>query len=243
MEAWGLTDPGLVRTQNQDYFLLQQLGKHDLAAVVCDGMGGAKSGNVASRLAAEIFMEELKRGYRAGMSQEKTEYLLRTAVSIANTAVFENAKLSEDMSGMGTTLVALLVLGRKAYFINVGDSRGYFINQSGIQKVTVDHSLVELMVQRGELSSEQAKSYPGKNLITRAIGTEESVACDIYCTPVRMGDFALLCSDGLTNHLADQELLFEVIHGVHKEDCCRRLVGIAKDRGAPDNVTAVLVAC
>ncbi len=243
MEAWGLTDPGLVRSQNQDYFLLQQLGKHDLAAVVCDGMGGAKSGNVASRLAAELFVEELKRGYRSGMNQDSAEYLLRTAVSISNTAVYENAKLSDDMNGMGTTLVALLIIGKKAYFVNVGDSRGYFINQGGIQKVTVDHSLVELMVRRGELSSEQAKSYPGKNFITRAIGTEESVTCDIFCTTVRQGDFALLCSDGLTNLLADQELLFEVIHGVHKEDCCRRLVGIAKDRGAPDNVTAVLVAC
>jgi len=243
MEAWGLTDPGLVRTQNQDYFLLQQLGKHDLAAVVCDGMGGAKCGNVASRMAAEVFIHEIQRGYRAGMTDEQTEYLLTTAVSIANTAVYENAGLNEDMHGMGTTLVSILILGKTAYFANVGDSRAYLLNQSGITKVTVDHSLVELMVRRGELSSEQAKTYPGKNLITRAIGTEESVACDTFCCPIHPGDFFLLCSDGLTNNLADQELLFEVIHGVHREDCCSRLIGIAKDRGAPDNVTAVLIAC
>ena len=111
------------------------------------------------------------------------------------------------------------------------------------RRVTVDHSLVELMVQRGELSSEQAKSYPGKNFITRAIGTEQSVECDLYTAVLRPGDCVLLCSDGLTNHLADQELLFEVIHGVNKQDCCQRLIGIAKDRGAPDNVTAVLIAC
>jgi protein phosphatase len=243
MEAWGLTDPGLVRPQNQDYYLLQALGKHDLAAVVCDGMGGAKSGNVASRLAAEIFMEELKRGYRAGMTDEQTEYLLRTGISIANTAVYENAALNEDMHGMGTTLVAVLILGKTAYFVNVGDSRGYLLNSSGITKITVDHSLVELMVQRGELSSEQAKAYPGKNLITRAVGTEKAVTCDTFRCPVHAGDYFLLCTDGLTNLLADQELLFEVIHGVHTEDCCSRLVGIARDRGAPDNVTAVLIAC
>lgn len=243
MEAWGLTDPGLVRSQNQDYFLLQQLGRHDLAAVVCDGMGGAKSGNVASRLAAEVFMEELKRGYRPGMTEEHAEYLLKTAVSIANTAVYENAKISDEMHGMGTTLVAVLVMGKNAVFANVGDSRGYKLNNSGVTKVTVDHSLVEMMVQRGELSSEQAKAYPGKNLITRAIGTETEVECDTFRCTGNPGEFFLLCSDGLTNLLADQEVLFEVIHGVHKEDCCRRLIGIARDRGAPDNVTAVLIAC
>ena len=243
MEVWGLTDPGLVRKQNQDYYLLQRLGGHDLMAVVCDGMGGARSGNVASRLAAEVFTEELQRGYRPGMSQEQADYLLRTAVSIANTAVYENGQLNPDMKGMGTTLVAVLILGKRAYFANVGDSRGYLMNRQGIQRVTVDHSLVELMVQRGELSSEQAKTYPGKNFITRAVGTEQSVECDLYTAALRPGACILLCSDGLTNHLADQELLFEVIHGVNKQDCCQRLLGIAKDRGAPDNVTAVLVAC
>ena len=243
MEVWGLTDPGLVRSQNQDYYLLQKLGGHDLITVVCDGMGGARSGNVASRLAADVFVEELKRGYRPGMNQEKADYLLRTAVSIANTAVYENAQLNPEMKGMGTTLVAVLVIGKRAYFANVGDSRGYLMNRQGIQRVTVDHSLVELMVQRGELSSEAAKSYPGKNFITRAIGTEQTVECDLYTAALRPGDCILLCSDGLTNHLADQELLFEVIHGVNKQDCCQRLLGIAKDRGAPDNVTAILIAC
>lgn len=241
MEAWGLTDPGLVRAENQDYYLLQQLGANDLLAVVCDGMGGARSGNVASRIAAEVFVEEIKRGYRGNMTQEQADFLLRTAVSIANTAVFENAQLNEEMNGMGTTLVAVLVLGKRAYFANVGDSRAYLMNRQGIQRVTVDHSLVELMVQRGELSSEQAKSYPGKNYITRAVGTEESVACDLYTAVLRQGDCILLCSDGLTNLLADQELLFEVIHGVRKQDCCQRLLGIAKERGASDNVTAVLI--
>ena len=243
MEVWGRTDPGLVRTQNQDYYLLQQLGTHDLVAVVCDGMGGARSGNVASRLAAEVFTEEVKRGYRVGMTQDQADYLLRTAVSIANTAVYENGRLNAEMKGMGTTLVAVLVLSKRAYFANVGDSRGYLMNRQGIQRVTVDHSLVELMVQRGELSSEQAKSYPGKNYITRAVGTEQNVECDLYTAALRPGDCVLLCSDGLTNLMADQELLFEVIHGVNKQDCCQRLIGIAKDRGAPDNVTAVLISC
>ena len=145
------------------------------------------------------------------------------------------------MKGMGTTLVAVLVLGKRAYFANVGDSRGYLMNRQGIQRVTVDHSLVELMVQRGELSSEAAKSYPGKNFITRAIGTEQTVECDLYTAALRPGDCILLCSDGLTNHLADQELLFEVIHGGDPDDCLERLLVLSRQRGAPDNVTIVLI--
>ncbi len=242
MEVWGMTDPGLVRKQNQDYFLTAQLGKNALAAVVCDGMGGAKSGNVASKLAAEVFFEEITRSYRPDMDADKICYLLRTAVSIANTAVYENSLLSEQMHGMGTTLVAVLVSGGYAFFVNVGDSRGYVMNRKGIERITVDHSLVELMVQRGELTYEQAKTYPGKNLITRAVGTEKTVRSDLFRYKLQSQDLLLLCSDGLSNQLNDQELLFEVVHGVNKADCCRRLIHIARDRGAPDNVTAVLVA-
>lgn len=242
MEVWGLTDPGLVRSQNQDYYLTMQLGKAALACVVCDGMGGAKSGNVASKLAAEVFFDELKRSFRPDLEADRVENLLLTAVTIANTAVYENSLLSPDMNGMGTTLVAGLFLGKKVYVANVGDSRAYYLNRDGVRRITVDHSLVELMVQRGELTPEQAKNYPGKNLITRAVGTEPTIECDVFTQDLKSGDCILLCTDGLTNQLADQELLFEVVHGVHKADCCRRLINIARDRGAPDNVTAVLVA-
>ncbi len=241
MEIWGLTDPGLVRSQNQDYYLKLPLSKTALAAVVCDGMGGAKSGNVASKLASEVFFDELKRSFRPELDPDMAEHLLKTAVSIANTAVYENSMLSEHMNGMGTTLVAVLVMGKTAFFVNVGDSRAYLLNRDGVTRVTVDHSVVELMVQRGELTPEQAKSYPGKNLITRAVGTEPTVESDVFRRELQPGDCILLCTDGLSNQLADQELLFEVVHGIHKEDCCRRLISIARDRGAPDNVTAVLI--
>ena len=125
--------------------------------------------------------------------------------------------------------------------IHVGDSRAYRVNADGIWQMTRDHSLVQMMVERGELSQEMAKSYPGKNFITRAIGTEPIVDCDISHLELRKGEFLVLCSDGLSNVLDDQEILFEVIHGVNKQDCCQRLLDIAKNRGAPDNVTSVLV--
>lgn len=241
MEAWGLSDTGLVRNQNQDYFEIAELGTERLLAVVCDGMGGAKSGNVASKLAVDVFSGEVKRSFRAELSQTEATQMLRSAVALANSAVFEHSQLSDDFTGMGTTLVALLLSGSWGVAVNVGDSRVYRMNSDGIQCVSTDHSLVELMVQRGELTREEAKNHPSKNLITRAIGTEKNVECDCYPLQLQKEDNFLLCSDGLSNLLADQEILFEVLHGVHKKDCCRRLIEIAKSRGAPDNVTAVLI--
>ena len=143
---------------------------------------------------------------------------------------------------MGTTLVAALVRGRRVSIVNVGDSRAYVINQKGIRQITRDHSVVQMMVDRGELTPEMAKVYPGKNLITRAVGTEMTVLCDIFRQELSKGDFLLLCSDGLSNLMDDQEILFEVVHGVNKERCCKRLLDIAVSRGSPDNVTSILVS-
>ena len=143
---------------------------------------------------------------------------------------------------MGTTLVAVMIRGKRVIVVNVGDSRCYYVNKKGISQVTQDHSLVQMMIAKGELSPEQAKNYPGKNLITRAIGTEPVVMCDFFHLKVDKGDCLLLCSDGLSNMIDDQEILFEVAHGADKQQCCERLLDIAKHRGAPDNVTSVLVA-
>ncbi|MDR0889636.1 MAG: Stp1/IreP family PP2C-type Ser/Thr phosphatase [Oscillospiraceae bacterium] len=242
IEAWGLTDAGSVREQNQDSFRIVRLPQDMLLAVVCDGMGGAKAGNVASRLACEVFSQEVKASIRADMDKAQAEDVLRAAQKLANIAVYEHAQLSEEFSGMGTTMVAALVLKHAALVLNVGDSRAYFINADEMHCVTTDHSLVELMVQRGELTHEEAKTHPVKNLITRAIGTEKQVFADVFEVPLKSGDSLLLCSDGLSNMMADQEMYFEVIHGARKDDCCKRLLEIAKSRGAPDNVTSVLVA-
>ena len=241
MQSWGLTDPGCVRKQNQDAYRIEQLDRSTLLCVVCDGMGGAKSGNIASTLAVEVFVEEIRRSWVPGMENDRVDQMMRSAVKLANFTVFDQAAQIEEFSGMGTTLVAALVRGKKATLVNVGDSRAYGINRNGIHQITKDHSLVQLMVDRGELTPEVAKSYPGKNFITRAIGTEPMVICDIYHREVSKGDYILLCSDGLSNLMDDQEILFEVVHGVNKQRCCQRLLNIAKNRGAPDNVTSVLI--
>ncbi len=241
MQSWGLTDPGCVRKQNQDAYRIEQLDRNTVLCVVCDGMGGAKSGNVASSLAVEVFVDEISRSWAPGMESDRIDQMLRSAVKLANFTVFDQANQFEDFTGMGTTLVAALVQGKRASVVNVGDSRAYYVNQDGIHQITVDHSLVQMMVDRGDLTPEVAKSYPGKNLITRAIGTEPVVMCDIFHCEINKGDYLLLCSDGLSNLMDDQEILFEVAHGVNKDRCCQRLLAIAKNRGAPDNVTSVLV--
>lgn len=242
MEAWGLTDVGNVREQNQDSYRIVPLAAETILAVVCDGMGGAKSGNVASRLACEVFSEEVRRSFRVEMTPAEMREMLRTAAHLANASVFEHSQLSEEFAGMGTTLVSALMRPETAVVLNIGDSRAYLLNSDGVRCITTDHSLVELMVQRGELTPEQAKNHPGKNLITRAVGTEKQVTADVFCVPLRKGDNLLLCTDGLSNQMADQEILFEVVHGIRKDDCCQRLLEIAKSRGAPDNVTSVLIA-
>lgn len=242
MQYWGLTDPGMVRKQNQDAYHIVKLDKTSILAIVCDGMGGAKSGNVASSLAVDVFVQEVQRRWVPGTDWDKADQILRSAVKLANFTVYDQAKQFVEFDGMGTTLVAALIRGQKVTVVNVGDSRAYGITEGGIRQLTKDHSLVQLMVDRGEIRPEMAKSYPGKNLITRAIGTEPVVLCDMFRQEFQRGDFLLLCSDGLSNMMDDQEILFEVVHGVNKSRCCQRLLNITKTRGAPDNVTSILIA-
>lgn len=241
MQAWGISEVGMVRSQNQDYYSIVKLGREQLLVVVCDGMGGARSGNIASQMAVDVFSGEIRRSVKSNMKPERIDAMLTSALELANKAVFEQSQLSEEYKGMGTTLVAAFFQKGTVTVVNVGDSRAYLFNEEGVTNITTDHSFVELMVQRGELTREAAKYHPGKNLITRAVGTEPQVVCDLFHYELYKGDSVLLCSDGLSNLMSDQEILFEVIHGVNKSDCCQRLMNIANFRGSPDNVTIALV--
>ena len=235
MEAWGLTHRGAVRQQNQDAFAIRNLPDGRVIAVVCDGMGGARAGNIASAMAVKLFTEEFLR--TSGREEER----MRKAAALANREVFQRSLRDEDCAGMGTTLVAALAGEGGAVILNEGDSRAYHINQEGIVLVTRDHSLVADLVERGELTREEARRHPNKNLITRALGADPDLMADCFRQPMAPGDYLLLCSDGLSNVVEEQEMLYEVIHGEGDESCCQRLLDIALSRGAPDNVTAVLI--
>ena len=235
MEAWGLTHRGAVRQQNQDAFAIRNLPDGRVIALVCDGMGGARAGNIASAMAVKLFTEEFLR--TSGREEER----MRKAAALANREVFQRSLRDEDCAGMGTTLVAALAGEGGAVILNEGDSRAYHINQEGIVLVTRDHSLVADLVERGELTREEARRHPNKNLITRALGADPDLMADCFRQPMAPGDYLLLCSDGLSNVVEEQEMLYEVIHGGPPESCCGRLLEIAMGRGAPDNVTAVLI--
>lgn len=241
MQSQSITHPGCVRAQNQDALKIEELDRNRLVCVVCDGMGGARSGNIASTLASDVFAQEVATIWKSGMDRRETEEMLRRTVKLVNFTVYDQARQVEDFSGMGTTLVAALLSGKEATVVNVGDSRAYLIQQDGIRQITRDHSLVQMMVDRGELTAQQARSYPGKNLITRAIGTENTVQYDVFHLELERDQQLLLCTDGLSNLLDEQEILFEVLHGQDRTQCCQRLLDIALNRGAPDNVTCVLI--
>lgn len=240
MNIWGITDTGAVRQQNQDFYYIEQTTPEVALALVCDGMGGARAGNVASRLAVETFSAT---AHEQSVEQwtSDPEALLHFAAEQANQAVFYRSGMDPDCRGMGTTMVAALVIGEMGYLLNIGDSRAYLVREDGISRVTRDHSVVEDLVARGDITPEQARQHPQKNLITRAMGAEEQLRADLFRQPLNPGDTLLLCSDGLINVVTDQEVLYEVIHGGAAEDCCRRLLEIALSRGAPDNVTIVLM--
>lgn len=241
MELWGITDKGAVRRQNQDAYQAGLIGSEGLGfAVVCDGMGGALAGNVASGMALDGFWGMVTERCAAGLPNDP-DAVLRQALSAANAAVFHRSCQDRDCQGMGTTLVSVLTNGRRAWVLNVGDSRCYLTDGESIRQVSRDHSLVELLVARGEITPEQARSHPRKNLITRALGVEEQVMPDVFALDCPAGGYFLLCSDGLSNQVTAQEILYEIVHGESPDTCPRRLLDIALKRGAPDNVTAVLV--
>lgn len=238
MKLWGISDVGAVRKQNQDAYYVSSADERYPFAVVCDGMGGARAGNVASSVAVESFVATLQEGLKA--EEPDVEALLRRAVEQANELVCYRAAVDESCRGMGTTLVAAVVERDRLRLVNVGDSRAYVVSTQGIRQLTRDHSVVEDLVERGEITHEEARLHPQKNLITRALGAEAQVVVDSYTAP-REGRFLLLCSDGLSNVVTDQELLFELIHGGPAEEGCERLLHLALSRGAPDNVTVVLI--
>lgn len=242
MKAWGITDIGLVRKENQDAYMIREAASSGhMICVVCDGMGGAAGGKLASQLAVETFTAELERILDRDMTPELLREASSYAVSKANDVIRETAKKTEGYQSMGTTLVSAVSYDGGVVITNVGDSRAYHISKHHITRVTKDHSLVERMVDRGDITAEEARRHPSRNLITRALGPDADAQCDGYICPMEAGEYLLLCTDGLVNTVTDQEMLHEILHRASPEDCLAHLLEISRSQGAPDNVTAVLM--
>lgn len=241
MKVYGITDKGKVRKINQDTFLYDLQEEQDRAVVVlCDGMGGERAGEVASELAAGAFLEHALKNFAMPETPLAVD-IARECAAWANLQVFDKASRNSDFSGMGTTLVAAVINGHDAAVVNVGDSRCYWLAEGQLQQVTRDHSWVQDMVDQGVLTPGEAVSHPKKNLITRAVGHQRRIRSDIFRMDLRYGDVLLLCSDGLSNVVSEDEIAACLLGGAELPDKCAELLRKALDRGAPDNVTVLVL--
>jgi len=244
MKTFGLTDKGAVRADNQDCYIIEKCRESDCAIVaLCDGMGGAKAGGIASRLSARAFVDHVYgKVNRPGVRASSCVKILEDACKEANGVSFEYSHIDIAYDGMGTTLVGGVVFNNgKAVLINVGDSRAYVISKrkANIKQITRDHSMVGDLLAFGAITEEQAKTHPQKNVITRALGTDAEVQCDSFSFDLSRSEVLLLCSDGLSNMVENEEILAIATENPDPENICRELMHTAMMRGATDNVTVV----
>lgn len=245
MKIFSKTDIGLLRDENQDCVWSARLSDGACAAVLCDGMGGETHGGLASRIAVDVISKRVLGTFSEMMNRNSVRNLLITAVSAANSAVVDAARKEPEGAVMGTTCVAAIVSGSRAYIVNVGDSRCYHLFTSEdsecIQQVTKDHSHVRDLIDRGEITEEQAKQHPDRNKITRAIGAEEMVTPDYFELDLAEGDMLLLCSDGLSSYGDDMDIL-DICFEFQPEQVCEKLVDYANGNGGHDNISVALIA-
>jgi len=232
--AAGLTDRGRKRSTNEDAFAISA---EQSLYVVCDGMGGAAAGEVASSNAVDEMVKNLK----ARNAESPVVEAAEQAIHAANNVIYTLAQRDSKLNGMGTTLVALVTEENRAWVLNVGDSRGYFMRAGRLEQMTIDHSLVEEQVRAGRMSAADALRSPLRNVITRALGTQSSVTPDVFPVDTEAGDLFLLCSDGLTRELSDDMLASILADDLPIGELCERLIAAANDAGGGDNITCVIV--
>ena len=236
MKVFSATDIGLKRTMNQDFIFTSEgpVGNLPNLFVVADGMGGHNAGDFASRYGVSVLVESVRKDKNFNPVK-----ILRNAIEAANREIFSQAQMDPDMAGMGTTTVVCTVVGGYAYVANVGDSRLY-VAGSDLTQITQDHSLIAEMVRLGELTPEQGRNHPDKNIITRAVGTSEEVRIDFFDIKLEAGNQVLMCSDGLTNMVEDSRIL-EILKDTDTDSKVQKLIDEANANGGKDNIAVVLV--
>ncbi|HIR75624.1 MAG TPA: Stp1/IreP family PP2C-type Ser/Thr phosphatase [Candidatus Choladousia intestinipullorum] len=236
MKAYSITDIGKRRSSNQDFVYAseQPVGNLPNLLIVADGMGGHNAGDLASRYTVESMVDYIEKA-----EEKRPIPLLSMAIHHANDLVMEKSRTDRALEGMGTTVVAATIQDEYLYVANVGDSRLYLIDQE-IEQITRDHSLVEEMIRMGELQRQDARSHPDRNVITRAIGVHSPVKIDFFDMKLEKGDRILLCSDGLTNMIDDDEILRIVKKCSSPKEAAQRLVTEANKSGGKDNISVVL---
>lgn len=240
MQGYFITDPGQVRSVNEDSGGIFNQNSSCLMAMVADGMGGHQAGDVASNRAV-TYMKSAWEKDKSIIDAIQVESWLQQTVEQMNAAIFELSKQQKAYEGMGTTVVIGVCTEAFITIAHIGDSRAYLLENSQLKQLTSDHSLVNELVQSGQLTEEEASQHPNKNVLTRAAGTESTVQIDIHTYRWQPGDQLLFCSDGLTNKLTDQDLQQAFESYTNKEVLMKELIHQANERGGEDNITAALV--
>ncbi|WP_337404936.1 Stp1/IreP family PP2C-type Ser/Thr phosphatase [Suilimivivens sp.] len=237
IKSFSVTDIGRKRKLNQDFVYSsdETVGNLKNVYIVADGMGGHQAGDYASKCTVETMVREIK-----GCFEQSPIRILSRAIRIANDQVRRKAREDESLYGMGTTVVAATVLGKYLQVANVGDSRLYIINEE-VRQITRDHSLVEEMVRMGGLDREAARNHPDKNIITRAIGARDTIEIDFFHEELKSGDLILMCSDGLTTMLEDEEIGRILKTPGTIEERAERLIDAANQNGGRDNIAVILI--
>ncbi len=235
------TDKGHVRDSNQDAYAVGEFSDEVVWAVVCDGMGGAAGGNIASALAVKVISDKINVSYREQMRDSSIKNMLDSALNAANVEVFDMAESKQELNGMGTTVVCAIVKDGQAYIAHAGDSRAYILKNGKISQITTDHSMVQDLLDKGKITSEQALNHPNKNIITRAVGVDENIEIDFNQIDLDDDTTLLLCTDGLSNYVSNEEILELTGDGKHYA-FADRLVNKANENGGGDNITAVVIS-
>lgn len=235
------TDKGNVRDSNQDAYAVGEFSDEVVWSVVCDGMGGAAGGNIASALAVKVISDKINASYRDQMRDSSIKNMLDSALTAANIEVFDFAEAQPELRGMGTTVVCAIVRDNQAYIAHAGDSRAYVINNGSIRQITTDHSMVQDLLLRGKITPEEAEHHPNKNIITRAVGVDKGIEIDFEQIDLDDEDTLLLCTDGLSNYVSNEEMLELMSDGKHYA-FADRLVKKANDNGGGDNITVVVIS-
>ena len=239
MRFYGLTDIGRRREMNQDTFCVHRFDDKQGFGLVCDGMGGQSAGNVASDMARTIIADKIRKAVETGVMDDPRS-LLEAALREANYSVYKHSMVEPEYRGMGTTAVVAFVRGETAYCAHVGDSRIYLLREGRLLQVTRDHSLVQELMEKGEIKPEEMRTHPNRNMITRAVGVGLTIETDLMQIPLCAGDKLLLCSDGLTNMVGNEQIA-ALLGQNTGEDACRLLIEEANKAGGMDNITAVVI--
>ncbi len=240
MKIVARTDTGIVRDNNQDSYAACELSDGAVLAIVCDGMGGAAEGALASSEAVKSIKERIAERFYGDMSDISVKSLLVSAIENANKCVYDLSLTDEKYEGMGTTVVAALIANSYVYIAHAGDSRAYKISNGALIQLTRDHSVVQRMVESGRITAEEAEDHPDKHIITRALGVDSDIKVDFCQEPFEDDDILILCSDGLTNYIETDDILKLTGDGCYY-DYADRLVNLANQNGGGDNITVIAV--